>query len=147
MAFDLIRADFRAHGRKIGAQHSARLRPRVGDDPRLQAAPAERLQQSLRRAEDRMGRTPHAVLDVDEAIDFLRRQLAEQLTKQVAVVVALRRTLEHDLAIPLGERLIGAADRRERRLMARHEQVVVPRELHEGVVPVEEHRFQHGWLG
>ena len=134
-------------GRDIGTQHAARIRPRVGDDARLQAASAERLEQRLRGAEDRVGRTPHAVLDVDEAVDFLRRQLAEQLTKEVAVVVARRRTLEHDLAVALGEPLVRAADRRERRLVARDEQVVVPREFHEGVVPVEEHRFQHGWLG
>jgi len=71
------------------------------------------------------------------------RDVAEQLAEQIPVVVARRRLFEHDVPVALGEPAVVVADRRQRRLVARDEQLVVPRELHERVVPVEEDGLKH----
>ena len=82
------------------------------------------------------------MLRVDEAVDMLDAELAQE----VAVVVLRRCAVEHELAITSGERLrvLRAAGGRERRAMARREELVVPRELHQRVVPVEKNGLDHG---
>ena len=86
------------------------------------------------------------MLRVDERVDLVVAQRAEQLAQMLPVVVTRLRLLEHPRAVARreGGLLLVAPDRGERRAMPVREQLVVPRELDECVVPVEEDGFEHG---
>src|SRR5580765_855738 len=78
---------------------------------------------------------PHLVLGIDEAVGVVDAEFGQQLG-----VRTVGRVGEDHLAVTGAERRIVAA---ESGAMPGREEVVVPRELHERVGPVEEDCFEH----
>ena len=129
---------------------------RVRDDPQLQPAPAERLEQRVRRPAEDTRRLPRRVLGLEIAVELLvggvDPEVAEQLAHEPRVLDLLEcaRLPEHRL-VPLAEvrgdlRRLGQAvppERCEPCAMAGLDELRLVRERHQRVAPVEENRAQH----
>src|SRR4029078_8970562 len=100
------------------------------------AACPERIEQRLSRREHRMRRAPDVVLGVDERIGLLDAELAQDVGIAAVAVLAV----EHRLAPPGRERRVIAS---ETGPVPDLDEVVVPLENDEVVVPGEEHRLDH----
>ena len=85
------------------------------------------------------------MLGVDERVHVLVAHLAEQLAQQALVALVGPAALDHPVAVPTGEGsgLLVAADGDQARTMPVREELVVPGELNQRVVPVEEDGPDH----
>ena len=136
---------------ELAANEPRGLRPRVRNDRKPQAAPAQRVEQSMCAVDERARRTPRGVLGVEEAIELLVGDRAEQIAQLVAVVDACGGVLAPISAgsFSCRKRAVNssasaaAPERAEPRAVPRREQLVVPFELRQRPAPVKENRLEH----
>ena len=107
-----------------------------GDEPRLQAAVLQRLEQRSGRHENSVLPPPDLVLALDETVAILDFKLG----KQILVGPEPVRVAEQKPAPARGELRVVAP---ERGSVTGDDEFVVPVELDERVVPVEENRLEH----
>ena len=119
----------------ICSQDARWIGPRVPDDAGLQASTSQRVEQRVGRGEHLMCGEPRLVLGIDETVRVFDAELGEQLSVRPVV-----RVTEDELAVPGRKAGIVAT---EPGAMPGFEQLVVPRELDEGIAPVEQDRFEH----
>ena len=133
---------------------------RVRDEPELEAAVPQRLEQGVRVAREHARRIPRRVLGLEKAAQLLLVDgdpgVLEHFPDEARVVDLVEGSLEEsrdrgepcfrvEEAVILGQPL--GPDRLEARTLACRDQLHVPRELHQRVAPVEENGLEHGSLG
>jgi Ca2+:H+ antiporter len=125
----------------------------VRDEAELQPVASQRLEQGVRRRPQLPSGRPGCVLGFEVAVELvvadLDLEVAEELPDEPRVLDLLERAGQPEqrlvrLAESLSDLDVVAADRLEACTMTRDEQVLVPRPLHQGVAPVEQHGLDHG---
>src|SRR6185437_4573654 len=121
-----------------------RVGPMVRDDAELEPTAAQRLEQRMRRAEQRDPRLPRRVLGGEERAQAVLVE-TELVAQQRLVVGAAHEARQELVAEPLRERggLVAPPDGVEPGAMPGCEQLVVPLEAHERLAPVEGDRLDH----
>ncbi len=127
---------------ELGAQQARRLGPGVRHHGELQAPAPQRLEQRMGRRGELPRRLPDGELRIDEAVELVVGRTAEQAAQRRPVVGA-----GDELELAKAHRELAGVvppDRRETGAMPLGEELVVPFEARERVVPVEKDGLQHG---